>query len=216
MSILVYNKIILYPFYIGIFWYISYLALLSNKFLCRILWDLKWIRIAYTLSLNYIIDITEMVTTSNGPDLMKAKRVNTFKRTLLLLLSSRTKKFILLPLHSFYPPNKHSVNLVKGKQAKGKKTWPTMTLTFDKLIMFNVYAHLLTFDLKTLLKSLHTLYAEAFCGWSTSQIGQRGHMTHSLDEDNTYRSSMTLTLDLGNLFRVTLYKYSLPKGTHCV
>lgn len=139
-----------------------------------------------------------MVTTSNGPDLMKAKRVNTFKRT-LLLLSSRTKKFILLPLHSFYPPNKHSVNLVKGKQAKGKKTWPTMTLTFDKLIMFNVYAHLLTFDLKTLLKSLHTLYAEAFCGWSTSQIGQRGHMTHSLDEDNTYRSSMTLTLDLGNL-----------------
>lgn len=170
---------------------------------------MKWIRIAYTLSLNYIIDITEMVTTSNGPDLMKAKRVNTFKRT-LLLLSSRTKKFILLPLHSFYPPNKHSVNLVKGKQAKGKKTWPTMTLTFDKLIMFNVYAHLLTFDLKTLLKSLHTLYAEAFCGWSTSQIGQ------SLDEDNTYRSSMTLTLDLGNLFRVTLYKYSLPKGTHCV
>lgn len=88
---------------------------------------MKWIRIAYTLSLNYIIDITEMVTTSNGPDLMKAKRVNTFKRT-LLLLSSQSKKFILLLLHSFYPPNKHSVNLVKGKQAKGKKTWPAMTL----------------------------------------------------------------------------------------
>lgn len=47
------------------------------------------------------------------------------------------------------------------------------------------------------------------------QLGE-GEMTHSLDEDNTYRSSMTLTLDLGNLFRVTSYKYSLPKGTHCV
>lgn len=87
-----------------------------------------------------------------------------------------------------------------------------MTLTFDKLIMFNVNAHLLTYDLKTLLKSLHTLYAEAFCGWSMSQIGQRGHMTHSLDEDNTFRSSMTLTLDLGNLFRVTSY----PKALLCI
>lgn len=120
MSILVYNKIILYPFYIGIFWYISYLALLSNKFLCRILWDLKWIRIAYTLSLNYIIDITEMVTTSNGPDLMKAKRVNTFKRT-LLLLSSRTKNFILLPLHSFYPPISKLCKFGIRQTSQGKK-----------------------------------------------------------------------------------------------
>lgn len=86
-----------------------------------------------------------------------------------------------------------------------------MTLTFDKLIMFNVNAHLLTFDLKTLLKSLHTLYGEAFCGWSTSQIGQRGHMTHSLDEDNTYRSSMTLTLEicLGLLCTSILYPKAL-------
>lgn len=40
------------------------------------------------------------------------------------------------------------------------------------------------------------------------QLGE-GEMTHSLDEDNTYRSSMTLTLDLGNLFRVTSYPKAL-------